>query len=678
MGDNMNNLEINLCNGDKINVDLTSEKYKTNLIDVSVKREKDGGINSITVSVSMKSEKIDGHKGIRLSLKDISFDEFFADVLYSPYWCHPEFGKKSDGNTIPEKTQALLIKKDEEYTFILPVCDNIYKTFLEGDNNCIYARIFSQTDSLSVCEKQVSVIFGTGKDPYKIISDCFKYAVNKLGNKVLLKEQRIYPEIFNYLGWCSWDAMHIHINHTELIEKCVEIKEKNIPIKWAILDDMWADCTNLDNIPKDYTVEQMIPTMHSSTLNDFVADPIRFPKGLDGCISEMKKTLDYIGVWFPCTGYWSGFTIGKEGQNKYIKYLTVLRNGKCVPNPDGDKPYNLYCQMLKYLKYCGADFVKIDNQSCYATIYDNTYGIGSMAGSLQNGIDKSASDIFDGKLINCMGMASECSFNRKKTAISRCSDDFKPQDKAWFAKHIMQCSYNSLIWGNLTYSDWDMWWTNDEQAEKNSLLRAISGGPIYISDRIGDSVKSILKPICFDDGRILRADNSCVPICECLTTDCHKYGKALSVYNMSHGAVCLASFNIYERNESVIAEISLSQFNFNTDIAVVYNWKKKEVNFYKTDETIKISLMDNDDYSYCIIFPYNKKPVIIGRTDKFLSPAAILNNRNGEVEIYEKGEISIVSESNISCVCSGDKMENIGSGVLHTYLVKDKNFSIIE
>ena len=33
-----------------------------------------------------------------------------------------------------------------------------------------------------------------------------------------------------------------------------------------------------------------------------------------------------------------------------------------------------------------------------------------------------------------------------------------------------------------------MWWSDDGQATKNAVLRAMSGGPVYMSDKLGRSV----------------------------------------------------------------------------------------------------------------------------------------------------------------------------------------------
>lgn len=58
---------------------------------------------------------------------------------------------------------------------------------------------------------------------------------------------------------------------------------------------------------------------------------------------------------------------------------------------------------------------------------------------------------------------------------------------------------------------WDMWWTDDGQAEKNSILRAISGEPIYVSDQIGRSRRDLLMSLILEDGHILRCDRPGVP-----------------------------------------------------------------------------------------------------------------------------------------------------------------------
>lgn len=90
--------------------------------------------------------------------------------------------------------------------------------------------------------------------------------------------------------------------------------------------------------------------------------------------------------------------------------------------------------------------------------------------------------------------------SRPTSAISRNSDDFMPNKENGFVEHLLQNAYNSVYHDELYYCDWDMFWTKHEDAVKHSLLRAISGGPIYVSDQIGDTNPDVLKPLAYHNG----------------------------------------------------------------------------------------------------------------------------------------------------------------------------------
>lgn len=46
----------------------------------------------------------------------------------------------------------------------------------------------------------------------------------------------------------------------------------------------------------------------------------------------------------------------------------------------------------------------------------------------------------------------------------------------------------------------DMFWTSHPDSKKHSFLRAVSGGPVYFSNRIGDTDLRILEPLMYQDG----------------------------------------------------------------------------------------------------------------------------------------------------------------------------------
>lgn len=62
-------------------------------------------------------------------------------------------------------------------------------------------------------------------------------------------------------------------------------------------------------------------------------------------------------------------------------------------------------------------------------------------------------------------------------------------------------------------------WTMHPDAMKHSLLRAVSGGPAYVSDKPGATDPGILKPLIYQDGEILMMDRSEKPTEDCAFSD---------------------------------------------------------------------------------------------------------------------------------------------------------------
>lgn len=134
-------------------------------------------------------------------------------------------------------------------------------------------------------------------------------------------------------------------------------------------------------------------------------------------------------------------------------------------------------------------------------VLQKPYHRGEAAQALHNGLEGAAGAYFNGALINCKGCAAENLWNRPVSLVNRCSNDFLPENRKWFAQHILQACYSCYSFSGLFLGYFDMFWTDDGQAVKNCVVRAMSGGPIYVSDLVGRSVAERLLPLCFEDGR---------------------------------------------------------------------------------------------------------------------------------------------------------------------------------
>ena len=180
-----------------------------------------------------------------VDVKDTS--EYMAIENHSPYWCRPFWGASL--SELPQRVQALLIRDGDGYSYYLPVCDSVYKTLIRGNSRGFEFYSYSNSDTVTQCDRQLAFICLSGKEPLSLAKQAAKAVCELLGNGLKLREEKIVPEVFNYLGWCSWDSMQIRVNHEGLLEKAREFKAKGVPVRFAIIDDMWADVPALNEVP---------------------------------------------------------------------------------------------------------------------------------------------------------------------------------------------------------------------------------------------------------------------------------------------------------------------------------------------------------------------------------------------------------------------------------------------
>ena len=136
----------------------------------------------------------------------------------------------------------------------------------------------------------------------------------------------------------------------------------------------------------------------------------------------------------------------------------------------------------------------------------------------------------------------------------RNSDDFFPNKENGFESHITQNAYNAIFNDNLFYCDYDMWWTKHFSAKQSSVLRAISGGPVYISDEIGNTDREYLMPIIDGDGNVLRCDNAAKPTADCIFKNPHD--GVLKIFNTVGDDIVIAIFNLSDKKQSVSINLS--------------------------------------------------------------------------------------------------------------------------
>lgn len=446
-----------------------------------------------------------------------------------------------------------------------------------------------------------------------------------------MRENRRLPEMFQYLGWCSWDAFYRDVEENKIRQKAEELLEKRVPVRWMLIDDGWL-------------------SVQDELLYDFSPDKQKFPDGFKKMIQEIKQKSDirWFGVWHAFGGYWGGIVPESKLEFQENSYLYKTVNGKVVPSPRTGEGF--YRDWYQYLHREEIDFVKVDGQSAVPYYYENSIPVSEAARGMNQGLESGVSYL-DGAIINCMGMAMESILARPNSAISRNSDDFVPDKEGGFSEHLLQNAYNALYHNELYCCDWDMFWTMHEDCVKHSLLRAVSGGPVYISDKIGATNLEVLKPLVYKDGRILMMNRSAKPTEDCVFSDPlqdgvlklhniaqwgeHRVGGGIAVYNLSNQE---QSFTLQAAD---IPDLEIA------DTYWLFDYFKNKVYYLKRNESYQ-GTVEKDGFGWFILLPQGRNSSCLGLLNKYIGFTAvesICENDNTEVIVVrETGTLGWMSE----------------------------------
>lgn len=551
---------------------------------------------------------------------EVSFDQtpdsMTAMHLYRDWWTYPAF--ISTFEEMPERTQSLYMKTAEGTAYLLPMAGDVYKTYAcPGEPGVLTLAMTAYQGGKNLVDETVFYL-STGQQIYEAVELAFAQAAKD--KHLPLRKDREYPEMFDYLGWCSWDAFYTEITESKVREKAEELSQKQIPVRWFLLDDGWH-------------------SVHGQRLYDFMPEKEKFPNGFASMIQEIKErtTIDRFGVWHAFGGYWGGIEPGSSVAAEQQDHLYETVNGKLLPHPTAEKGYGFFQSWYDILRAEGIDFVKVDGQSAIKNYYENSQPVCRAAKGTHEALEGASSAYMGGRLINCMGMAMENIWGRPGSGLSRNSDDFVPDNEAGFGKHLIENSYNAVYHNELYHCDWDMFWTFHPDAKKHGILRAVSGGPVYFSDRIGETDQTAIEPLIYRDGRILRMDRAAKPSPDCIFQN-PQAGGLLKITNLADGgdgkkAGAVAVYNLTEAEGQTRLKCE-DVYDLNTGDYLFYQWEEQEGSLVKAGEALPLILEAGSCALYLLI-PCRGHITPIGLLDKYISFHGI------ETVIQEEDGVSI-------------------------------------
>jgi hypothetical protein len=439
-----------------------------------------------------------------------------------------------------------------DYLAILPLVGHRSAAWLRGDGEGLRLEAGTFGTAPGFDEELPLVAAVRDQDLYRACARVWAAALRHpaLAGVGRLRHHKNYPEVFNHLGWCSFEEFKLNIDERIIVSSIRSLAASDVPVRWVIVDDGHVDDGTRGGAPAADTQEgpgQVSATLDALRLHAATPHPEKFPRGWQPVVESIRDTrIRWLGLWLNFNGYWGGIAANHSLGAELDAHLVTVAPGVKLPGEstiDGEKFFEA---LTRPAREAGFHFLKVDNQAGNLRKYaDHVPNAVRASASCRQGLDTAVRRHFEG-IIGCMAHNNLCAFHQPATQVMRCSEDYKKEDP-WRARHHLHNSFGNMLWlGQTVWGDHDMFHSSDRYA--GALMarsKAISGGPIYLSDAPENFVPELISPLCFSDGRILRPLAPAVPLPESVFTDPYEDDNAYRVIApLPHGCAAAAAYNL--------------------------------------------------------------------------------------------------------------------------------------
>lgn len=516
-------------------------------------------------------------------LRDIRFMSIFRfKVWWTTHWTG------SRGRDLENETQMVILENSESlgrpYVLILPLLEGPFRASLQpfsNDDDFVAVCVESgSTKALSSGFRSV-VYLHAGDDPFSLVNEAMRVMKTHLGTFNLL-EEKTPPGIVDKFGWCTWDAFYLTVHPQGVLEGVKGLTQGGCPPGLVLIDDGWqsighdSDPITKEGMGQTVAGEQMpcrlLKFEENYKFRDYVSPKKTEVKGMAAFVSDLKeefKSVEHVYVWHALCGYWGGLrpnvpalpeaevvkpklSPGLEMTMEDLAVDKIVSTGVGLVPPE--KVDEMYEGLHSHLESIGIDGVKVDVIHLLEMVCENYGGRVELAKAYYKALTSSVRKHFNGNgVIASMEHCNDFMFlGTEAIALGRVGDDFwctdpsgDPNGTFWLQGcHMVHCAYNSLWMGNFIHPDWDMFQSTHPCAAFHAASRAISGGPIYVSDSVGKHDFDLLKKLVLPDGSILRCDYYALPTRDCLFENPLHDGKTmLKIWNLNKHTGVVGAFN---------------------------------------------------------------------------------------------------------------------------------------
>lgn len=557
----------------------------------------------------------------------------------------------------------IALLEDGDYLAVLPLVSSHLMCSLRGDGEGLILDATHWGTAGLPGGNVPLVVWARASHPYECSSRVWQIAAGLTGieEHLTLRREKTFPQAFRYLGWCTWEEFKWNIDEATLVNAVTRLAASEVPVRWVLFDDGHVDEEVRIVGPDSPSQNGEVPEDEASRrLVSLDVNRRRFPNGWKPVVEAARRCgFEWLGVWLNFNGYWGGIS-ANNALGTLNASLASLGSGTLQPRPDPESAGAFYSALIEAQSTAGFDFVKVDNQAKNITFYQSRVPNAVLGSSCNHiALEEAVNEHLDG-MINCMAHNNLCAFHTKFSQVTRCSEDYKKRD-LWRAKHHLSNSFANMLWMRATvWGDHDMFHSNDEVAGGvMARSKAVSGGPVYLSDAPDRILPESVWPLCFHDGRILRPLEPAVPAPESIFLDSYESAQAFRVLApMSRHAAVVVAYNITSpeipvygsvtRRDHLDAMLLLPDPDaFDGDL-VAYRWHDGSARKLTGDETWEFGIPEFADELFWLV-EVREGWSVLGLADKFIGPTAVENincsREAAEFTLEETGPVLIWLDS---------------------------------
>jgi len=568
---------------------------------------------------------------------------------YEPFWMMPKTGTAVA--ELPGETQSLLVELETgEYLLLVPLVDAPFRAALRGVGDSLELSLESG-DPYVRADGALCLFAAVGRDPYELIPRAARAVAERLGTGRLRRDKPL-PAFCDAFGWCTWDAFYQEVSHEKVREGLHAFQKGGVSPKAMILDDGWQS-------------EREMPT-GEHRLTGFRANA-KFPGDLSATVRMAKSEfgLEHFFVWHAFHGYWAGvdgealpgYDV-REARRAYapgiLRFQPTFNEewwGSLVGLVPPAAIARFFDDYHRHLAAQGVDGVKVDNQAATEGIASGLGGRVVLMQAYRKALEASVLAHFGGALINCMSNSNEMLYAAKDSTLVRSSIDFWPDRPESHGLHLWTNAQFGVWFGEFAHADWDMFHSAHARSRLHAAARAVSGSPVYVSDKPGQHDFALLKKLVTSDGHVLRAREVARPTLDCLFSDPTREPVLLKVFNLNVSGGVIGVFHCrHERAgapEAAGVVRASDVYGLPGERFAIYAHYQGALRAVLRDQPVEITLAEGEAEVFTVV-AIESGIAAIGLADKLNSGGAIVRagfrGTEYELELKDGGECVLFTE----------------------------------